>query len=194
MASEKTKFAQPPFSQQDIAALNRLAMEWTQKSKDMKGKRTEDGMNAEWEAASIAAHLAEIADLAKSGQAHRAYAKVRTSAPAVQKIMPASLLRAAEEAKKFSRPGAKDKMALSNASATMLQEAMLKYGNKAKKADLIAWLVVYEMMTHPERFKDAEVENAIANLKLAGGKFRDKNARPGEKDTMAVEDRFYFGK
>jgi len=92
------------------------------------------------------------------------------------------------------RPGAKDKMALSNASATMLQEAMLKYGNKAKKADLIAWLVVYEMMTHPERFKDAEVENAIANLKLAGGKFRDKNSRPGAKDTMAVEDRFYFGK
>jgi len=106
----KAAFAQPSFSSSDLNALKRLAKEYDKKAKESKGKRTDSGMNAEWEAASIADHLREIATYAQSGQTHRAYAQVRMSSPDVVRILPASLVKAAQDATKASRPGAKAKM------------------------------------------------------------------------------------
>jgi hypothetical protein len=110
-SGNKTKFAQPPFSASDLNALKRLVQQYDQKAKTSKGVRTETGMNAEWEAISIANHLREIVGYAQVGQTHRAYAQVRMSSPDVVRILPASLVKAAQEVTKLSRPGAKAKFA-----------------------------------------------------------------------------------
>ena len=82
----------------------------------------------------------------------------------------------------MSRPGAKAKFALGTASIARLKEALRKHGDSAKQYDMIAWIVVRNMIANPKGFQESDVEGAIANLKLAS----DKHSRSGAKDVMAV--------
>ena len=66
-----------------------------------------EGLNAEWEAESFASHISEIVSYAKAGQAHRAYAGIRNTAPEFKRFFPSNIVQASEDAKKYSRPGAK---------------------------------------------------------------------------------------
>jgi len=179
---EKVAFAQPSFSSSDLNALKRLAKEYDKKAKESKGKRTDSGMNAEWEAASIADHLREIATYAQSGQTHRAYAQVRMSSPDVVRILPASLVKAAQDATKASRPGAKAKMAVNRRKVVQdleyLRDEARRVGDSSSRMDAENWL-------KRVRARDLKEHDWIEAELAASYISAELNARPGAKATFA---------
>jgi len=106
----KTKFAQPPFSASDLNALKRLVKQYEQQAKTSKGKQGPNGENLEFKALSIAGWMQEMINYAQAGQTHRAYSIVRTSNPDYVRFLPPSLVKAAWDVTKMSRPGAKARM------------------------------------------------------------------------------------
>jgi hypothetical protein len=105
----KAKFAQPPFSASDLNALKRLVKQYEQQAKANKGKQGPNGENLEFKALSIAGWMQEMINYAQAGQTGRAYSIVRTSNPDYLRFLPASLVKAAQDVTKMSRPGAKAK-------------------------------------------------------------------------------------
>ena len=181
----KSAFAQPSFSSSDLNALKRLAKEYDKKAKESKGKRTDSGMNAEWEAASIADHLREIATYAQSGQTHRAYAQVRMSSPDVVRILPASLVKAAQDATKASRPGAKSAMAVNRRKVVQdleyLRDEARRVGDSSSRMDAENWL-------KRVRARDLKEHDWIEAELAASYISAELNARPGAKATAAKAD------
>ena len=122
----KTKFAQPTFSASDLNALKRLVKQYEQQAKTSKGKQGPNGENLEFKALSIAGWMQEMINYAQAGQTHRAYSIVRTSNPDYVRFLPPSLVKAAWDVTKMSRPGAKAKMGRDEQIAKaerLLQEA-----------------------------------------------------------------------
>ena len=106
----KAKFAQPPFSASDLNALKRLVKQYEKLGKESAGELDRAHHH---KALAIASTLHEIIDFAASGKTGRAYAQVRISTPEFQKLLPASLVKAAYDVTKsdtYSRPGAKARM------------------------------------------------------------------------------------
>jgi hypothetical protein len=136
-SGKKNEFAQPPFSSSDLNALKRLVKQYEQQAKTSKGKQGPNGENLEFKALSIAGWIQEMVDYAQAGQTGRAYSIVRTSNPDYVRLLPPSLVKAAQDVTKqdkYSRPGAKAKMGRAEDLYRKLSSGSITYAN-AKEWD-----------------------------------------------------------
>jgi len=99
--------------------------------------------------------------------------------------------------KSFSRPGAKDMMASHKES---FQKEYILWALPKGETDRLHERPIAEGITTPQQMDDAKRKAASQGWHGFRVQILDMNkpfrwmSRPGEKDTMAVEDRFYFGK
>ena len=99
--------------------------------------------------------------------------------------------------KSFSRPGAKDTMASHKES---FQKEYILWALPKGETDRLHERPIAEGITTPQQMDDAKRKAASQGWHGFRVQILDMNkpfrwmSRPGEKDTMAVEDRFYFGK
>lgn len=136
-----------------------------------------------WEATINGTRFSIVVD-ARTGKG-TLYRSAPGNAPIKVKDGPVEQLKRYAETLRFSRPNAKDTMA----------QPKFKVGDKVRNTNGDVIGVVAEMWTDNN---SEPVYRLIDESKRGIGQFKERHliraSRPGAKDTMAVEDRFYFGK
>lgn len=196
----KAKFAQPPFSASDLNALKRLVKQYEQQAKTSKGKQGPNGENLEFKALSIAGWMQEMINYAQAGQTHRAYSIVRTSNPDYVRFLPPSLVKAAWDVTKMSRPGAKAKMgANEDRKRAAGYKWQVRYTKQLGKTDYLGGSP--QVIEDTVYFATESAARDWANTMLGKGWFKGMGgspekvltakvlmfSRPGSKSTHAVD-------
>ena len=197
----KARFAQPPFSASDLNALKRLVKQYEQQAKTSKGKQGPNGENLEFKALSIAGWMQEMINYAQAGQTHRAYSIVRTSNPDYVRFLPPSLVKAAWDVTKMSRPGAKAKMgANEDRKRAAGYKWQVRYTKQLGKTDYLGGSP--QVIEDTVYFATESAARDWANTMLGKGWFKGMGgspekvltakvlmfSRPGAKDTNAVRE------